>query len=251
MTHYSTLGITKEATAEEIKKAYKKLASKHHPDKGGDTAKFQEVQVAYETLSDPQKRAEYDNPQQHFSHGGFQSGHFNMNEMFEHMRRQQEMMPIQVNIQLTLNEAFTGTTRVLRAADKEIKLDIPAGIQTGQGIQYAKLGPNNKDIIAHFHVQQHHRFARDANDLYTKETINTWDQIAGTTITVETIDNKSLKLTIPPKTENGSKLRLAGQGMISNGQRGDMYVIIEAKLPTDISEDMLKLIKQEQRKGVK
>jgi DnaJ-class molecular chaperone len=60
--HYNTLGVSKTASQDDIKKAYRKLASKHHPDKGGDTATFQTIQTAYETLSDPQRRAEYDNP---------------------------------------------------------------------------------------------------------------------------------------------------------------------------------------------
>ena len=60
--HYTTLGVDKSATPEDIKKAYRSLASKHHPDKGGDTAKFQEIQTAYATLSDPEKRQQYDNP---------------------------------------------------------------------------------------------------------------------------------------------------------------------------------------------
>ena len=70
---YETLGVPKGASEEEIKKAYRKLASQHHPDKGGNTAKFQEIQSAYETLTDPQKRAEHDNPNpfkgHHFEQG--------------------------------------------------------------------------------------------------------------------------------------------------------------------------------------
>ena len=71
--HYATLGVTKTASADEIKRAYRKLASQHHPDKGGDTAKFQEIQTAYDTLSDPQKRQQHDNPNP-FG-GGFPGGH--------------------------------------------------------------------------------------------------------------------------------------------------------------------------------
>ena len=62
MSHYDTLSITKSATPDEIKKAYRKLASKHHPDKGGDTATFQKIEEAYRVLSDPQQRQQYDNP---------------------------------------------------------------------------------------------------------------------------------------------------------------------------------------------
>lgn len=61
--HYKTLGVDRNANQDDIKKAYRKMAAQHHPDRGGDTAKFQEVQAAYETLSDEGKRAQYDNPQ--------------------------------------------------------------------------------------------------------------------------------------------------------------------------------------------
>ena len=76
--HYNTLGVDRNSSPDEIKKAYRKLASQHHPDKGGDTATFQNIQTAYDILSDPQKRQHYDNPQpQGFggfsgSPGGFQ-----------------------------------------------------------------------------------------------------------------------------------------------------------------------------------
>lgn len=61
--YYQTLGVNKDATQDELKRAYRKLASQHHPDKGGNHSKFQEVEEAYRTLSDPQKRSMYDNPQ--------------------------------------------------------------------------------------------------------------------------------------------------------------------------------------------
>ena len=70
MDHYQTLGVSRDADASEIKKAYRKLAGKHHPDKGGDENKFKEIQQAYETLSDPEKRAEYDNPNPFRNFGG-------------------------------------------------------------------------------------------------------------------------------------------------------------------------------------
>ena len=81
--HYSTLGVAKTATQDEIKKAYRKLASQHHPDKGGDTKKFQDIQTAYETLGDEQKRSQYDSPQPqgvHFEFGG--PGGFDLGSIF-------------------------------------------------------------------------------------------------------------------------------------------------------------------------
>ena len=79
MTHYETLGVSDTADANTIKRAYRKLASQHHPDKGGDTAKFQQVEEAYRTLSDPEKRAQYDNPNP-FGQRGFGGFHQNHHE---------------------------------------------------------------------------------------------------------------------------------------------------------------------------
>ena len=86
MDHYKTLGIDRNASPDDIKKAYRKLAGIHHPDRGGDTAKFQHIQSAYETLSDPNKKQQYDIPQQQGFPGGFnfQSG-FNVNDIFSQM----------------------------------------------------------------------------------------------------------------------------------------------------------------------
>ena len=93
MDHYSTLGVGKNATPDDIKKSYRKLASKHHPDKGGDTATFQKIQVAYDVLSDPEKRQQYDSPApQGFPGAGFNfhGGGFNMDEIFGQMFRQHQ-----------------------------------------------------------------------------------------------------------------------------------------------------------------
>jgi DnaJ-class molecular chaperone len=76
MDHYSTLGVDRNASPEDIKRAYRKLASQHHPDKGGDKTRFQDIQVAYDTLSNPDKRSQYDNPmpQGFHQHGGMPPG---------------------------------------------------------------------------------------------------------------------------------------------------------------------------------
>ena len=101
--HYSTLGVSKNSNADDIKKAYRKLASQHHPDKGGDTSTFQKIEEAYRILSDPQQRQQYDNPMmqgnpfQGFPGGGFQfnMNGFNMDEMFGQMFRQHHQHPQQ------------------------------------------------------------------------------------------------------------------------------------------------------------
>ena len=117
--YYEVLGITKDASDKDIKKAYRDSAKKHHPDKGGDEDKFKEITEAYENLADPDKKAKYDR----FGHGQPQGGGFGgggMGDIFNHMRqqaRQQQQrsgQTIRLNIKLTLEEIFTGVEKRLR-----------------------------------------------------------------------------------------------------------------------------------------
>ena len=101
MSYYDELGVQKGASMDEIKRAYKKLAIKNHPDKGGDPEKFKKISEAYETLSDPEKRENYDNPRQDF--GGFPGG-FPFGEMFG----RHGPPPAQHTINISLDDAFKG-----------------------------------------------------------------------------------------------------------------------------------------------
>ena len=121
MNYYETLGVSKNATPDEIKRAFRKLASQHHPDKGGDTQKFQEIQAAYDTLGDPEKKAAYDNPQPQFQQfGGMPSGFediFNafgggnpFGDMFGRRPQRQQPRNKTLNLQtgISLEDAFFG-----------------------------------------------------------------------------------------------------------------------------------------------
>jgi molecular chaperone DnaJ len=137
--HYATLGVAKTATPDEIKRAFRKLASQHHPDKGGDTAKFQSIQAAYDTLGDAVKRAEYDNPRPQYSGmpGGAQ---FNMNDIFSSMfggqspfgpqRRQQSHT--RMTLWIRLSDVAQGGTRPVAVGTPQgqstIEVEIPLGI---------------------------------------------------------------------------------------------------------------------------
>jgi DnaJ-class molecular chaperone len=114
MTHYNTLGVSKTATKDEIKQAYRTLAKQHHPDKGGDNATFQKVQEAYETLSDDVKREEYDHPpaqhsqhpfdqffQQHARH------HHHQQQHAQQTRRSRKMEDFEVRLSVPLRNAFS------------------------------------------------------------------------------------------------------------------------------------------------
>lgn len=183
MNHYETLGVDKTATPDEIKKAYRKLASLHHPDKGGETHKFQEIQVANEILSDSNKRQQYD---MELAGGGHRQFHFHSSsgmgpddmsgggagDLFEHLRRQfgfgfsgspdpfgqfrqanqQRQAPrnrdVRIAIQLDLVDNLTELTKTLNITlpgnmKENIEIKIPKGVHTGSTIRYAGLGDHS------------------------------------------------------------------------------------------------------------
>ena len=188
MDHYSTLGIDRSASPEDIKTAFKKLAMKHHPDRGGDAGKFQELNEAYSVLSDPEKRMMYDhgghrqhhfntqtgNPfgqsfsftfggdgfQQHFNQGPFSGGgdpHFEemlKNFGFGFANRPQKNRDLNMRCQISLRDAYQGKNlkidyRLPTGEEKSINVDIPPGIEHGQAIKVGGAGDNsNKHIPA-------------------------------------------------------------------------------------------------------
>ena len=256
MDLYAVLGVTKDATPDQIKKAYRKLASQHHPDKGGDTNKFQEIQTAYDTLSDPQKRQMYDNPQPQ----GFQTGpggmHWNVhnmdlndifNQMFgqQHpgMRRSNKQI-FRTNINLTLQEAYTGTNKVLelntQTGKKVIDIKAPPGVHTGNQMRYDNV-LDNGILIVEFGVLPDLKFDRKGNDLYCNQSVSVLDLIVGTSIPFTTINNKMLNVHIKPKTQPFMQIKLAGYGMpITNtNQYGDQYLLLKPFVPDIIDEEII------------
>src|SRR6056300_983681 len=119
MDYYETLGVDRTASPEVIKKAYRKLASKHHPDKGGDAEQFKQIQQAYEVLGDPQKKDQYDNPQPDWNlhqPGGFDN--VDIQDIFSQFFRQNQRQPNRnpdgvMDLRIELHESFTGTEKIL------------------------------------------------------------------------------------------------------------------------------------------
>lgn len=267
--HYQTLGVEKTATADEIKRAYRKLASQHHPDKGGDTAMFQKVQAAYDVLSDPEKRQQYDNPNPF--HGNFQGGqqfdgfedlfrHFGFGDMFgQRMHRSPARnQTIGLHATITLEDAFAGkeilgNIQLPNGSSETVNIKIPAGVQDGITLRLKGIGDNSVpnaprgDVHLHVAVQSHPRFERQGDDLYTTSEINALDAILGTNITVDTIDNKTLSIVIPEGTQPDTVFALQGYGMPhmhDNRFKGRMLVKIKIAIPTGLSESQKQLIKQ-------
>ena len=251
INHYSTLGVSKTANTEDIKKAYRKLAGKHHPDKGGDTASFQKIEEAYRILSDPQQRQQYDNPMpqgnpfQGFPGGGFQfnMNGFNMDDVFGQMFRQQHHHPQQhtyrTSYWISLEQAYNGGEEVLKLQTPSglhmVKVNIPKGVPDGGQVRYEKV-VDSSDLIVEYRIHPHLQYERRMNDLYSNHSISVLDLIVGSTFEFTTIGGKTLNVTVPPKTQPFMHMKLNGHGMPMQGTNaaGDQIILLKPFIPDNI-----------------
>jgi DnaJ-class molecular chaperone len=254
--YYAALGVARTATPDEIKRAFRRLASLHHPDKGGDTAKFQEIQAAYDTLGDAAKRQQYDNPAPQFAGmpGGTQ---FNMNDIFSQMFGQRPGFGAQhprrnhmrMSLWITLKDVSTGGRRQVSVGSPQgqstIEIDVPQGINDGDMVQYAGLAPGGQDLVIEFRIHPHPQFQRDGLNLIVGHKCAVWDMILGGDTAVTNLDGNQLVVTVPPLTDNGTTLRLRGRGLQDRkGATGDLFVKLHALLPSSILPELAEAIQQ-------
>lgn len=268
MNYYEVLGVIKTASPDEIKQAYRKAASKNHPDKGGDTAKFQQIEEAYRILSDPQKRAEYDNPAPQMGPGGF---HFNfgnadLGDIFAQFgfggpgnpfgRMQRKNPDIRTEIVLGLQDTLYEQNKTLsiRTANGErqnIDIKIPRGITSGTTIKYPGLGdsimPNlpKGDFYLTINVAKHPNYHVAGLDLIVGLTIDCFQAILGSEQTIVGLDGKVFSVKTPQGCQNGTKLKITGEGLYAFQQdvKGNLLVQVHIATPTNLSEEHLNLIK--------
>lgn len=267
---YKILGINRESSPEDIKKAYRRLAAQHHPDRGGDTAKFQEIQAAYDTLIDPNKKAQYDNPQPQMGGFHFQGGmppefedifrHFGgpFGDMFGFRQTHQRNKTLNIQTSITLEEAHQGKDLIANLTlpsgrEQLIEVKIPAGISDGMTLRLQGMGDDSYanlprgDIHLTITVQPHPTFTRHGDDLIRPIEIDCVDAMLGKIVAVETIDKKTLNVTVPPGTQHGQTLVANGHGMPQvNDPRfvGRLLMPINVKIPTQLSEHQKSLLKQ-------
>jgi DnaJ-class molecular chaperone len=269
MTYYETLGVAEQASADEIKRAYRKLASQHHPDKGGDKNKFQEIQAAYDTLSDDGRRQQYDMQRQGFGGGnpGFQFhfNHGNIDDIFRNFgfgdvfgQRQQQQrrnkdlrVTIAVPLESTLDEQKkTLSVSTTNGERTTIEVTIPRGVTSGTNIRYPELGDNlfntipRGDLYIQINVHGKENFMVNGIDLYTQVSVNCLLAITGGTEVVTGLDGKTFELTIPKGTQPGTRFRLSGQGLyvLNSAHRGDLYAEVVIIVPTDLTDAQLEII---------
>ena len=163
--------------------------------------------------------------------------------------RQQQPQGYQQELDITLEEAYQGTTRVLQADGKQKQVRIPAGVRTGSKVRVAGAGPNGLDLYLIVDVKEDPRFERRGNDLHTATTVSVFTAILGGEADVETLSGK-LKLNIPAGTQPEQVFRLAGRGMpsVKNQQeKGDLYVRLKVQIPKYLSAKQRELLEEASR----
>jgi curved DNA-binding protein len=271
---YETLGVPKGASEEEIKRAYRRLASAHHPDKGGDTGKFQEIQSAYETLSDPQKRAQHDNPSPFQHHQGPNGSHFEFHfgggpeDLFAQFFNQgfpgghpfQQRQPrrnkdLRVQLQVTLASTLeqqrkTISVQTTKGDRYNVDVDIPRGVGDGTTIKYSQMGDNMFDTLTRgdlyviITLQPDNRFELHGINVVTKIEIDSIDAMLGCDKIITGIDNKEYNIKIPQGCQQDTKFGLQGQGLyqMNTNHRGDLIAVIGIKTP-NLTEQQLNILR--------
>lgn len=244
--YYSVLGLSKNASQDEIKQAYRKLASRYHPDHGGDTAKFQQLQTAYSILSDPEQRARYDNPSP-FSKFFSDSFDFSQFDFFKQHVRQ----PItRISLWLDISDVYTLAKKIvtinINSHYHNMEIDIPPGLEDGHSVRYQKIGSSGEDIIVIFRIRSHPVFSKNGSSLVVEQNCNIWQMICGGELSVTDPAGGVILVNVPPRTKPGTRLRLKNRGFHAlRGGSGDMLVHLNAVIPDQISTDLLENIKKE------
>ena len=272
MDYYSTLGLQRNASDAEIKKAYRSMAMKYHPDRGGDEKKFKEISQAYEYLSDPQKKQIIDlggDPNGQPGMGGGQNPfefHFNtgnMNDIFGNFgfggfgrHPQRRNRSLSITVEISLEDVLTGkdfTAEVsIPGKDKMINIQIPPGIEHGQQIRYEGMGDNSipglkpGDLLVNIMVREHARYRREGTSLIIDREVSVWDALLGASIDIQTLDNKTLSIKLPPGTQPDTVLSCKGEGLpnMRTRQRGNMLIRIKVSIPKLLQPEQINLIQQ-------
>ena len=266
MNYYETLGLNRGASSDEIKKAYRSMAMKYHPDRGGDERKFKEIEEAYRTLSDPEKKNLIDSGidpsrQQRYSnswqngpfefHFGGQPGMEDILNQFGfgfQNKRAMRNKSYNINIRVTLEEVLSGKDvdaeiGLPNGKKKLINIKIPPGIENGQNIRYQGMGDDSLrdspagDLIVNVFVENHVKFSRDGDQLIYNHLISAWDAMLGTNLQIDLLDKRNIDIVIPPGTQPETVLSCKGEGIpnLRSKRRGNLLIKISVSIPKILS----------------
>lgn len=279
MDHYKVLGVSRTASQDEIKQSYRKMAMKHHPDRGGDVEQFKRINEAYDVLKDTTKRSQYDQPQpqpqnnfdfrsQNFAQGRNPFAGSPFEDFFNRYQGGNaggfKGKDITVRVIIDLKDIITGKAelvqyRLQNGAVETVSVEIPAGARQGDTIRYDRLGDITDarlprgDLYVKVHIREPHNWSRDGNNIVTKRKINVFDILLGCVILIETLDQKRVSLTVPKGTKIGTILSIPGYGIpdLRTKKKGNMYIQIDVEIPkiTDLAvlskvEELKKMIEE-------
>ena len=257
--YYAILGVPRNATQEEIKRAYKRLARQYHPDVNKSPEaeeKFKEINEAYAVLSDPEKRKIYDTygtttPPPPPPPGGYDFSGFDVEDfsdffqelfgggLFGRSRRPRRGRDVRAELPLTLEEAFHGGERVLEVGGRRVSVRIPPGVQDGTTLRVPGMGgPGDPpgDLLLTVRLLPHPRFRREGQDLYATLDVPAPIAVVGGKVRAMTLEGP-VEVTIPPRTQAGRKLRLKGKGFPGPTGRGDLYLEVRLTIPERLTPE--------------
>ena len=286
--YYDTLGVSRNASQNDIRQAFRKLARTYHPDLNpGDKAaekRFKEISEANEVLSNSENRKKYDRYGDKWKHAdeieakfgaggppftwrtgrprrGYRSpsGIDDLLGGFGDVFSAGAAAPsrsLETDVQIDLEEAYSGTVRRVTITEggrvRRIEVAIPAGVDNGSVVRVRP--GEGQDLLLKVAVAPHPRFTRTGNDLYVDIDVPFEDVILGGKAVVQTIKGM-LDVTVPAESRSGQRIRLAGQGMPKLGQpdaRGDLYLVVRPVMPTGLSDEergLVEKLKTARRKG--
>lgn len=234
--HYHTLDVSETASAAEIKRAYRRLARAFHPDRNNSdpsaAERFRSIQEAYEVLTHPAKRAAYDRIRRDpFA------------EIEREMRASNAHRDAEAEVRLSFEQSLQGGTIDVRLQDgSTVAIPIPKGVRSGVKVRFKKhapprLGQEPGDLYVTFRVAPSPRFRREGNDLHIVEPVSVMEALLGTSRSITNAYGRGVKVTIPPGTQPGERLRLRGQGVRTATQKGDLYVEVRVTVPRSLTDE--------------
>jgi len=266
MDYYATLGLKRGASPDDIKKAYRSMAMKHHPDRGGDEKTFKQVEEAYRFLSDPEKKRVVDmggdpNAQPGMGGGFYNQGPFefhfggapDMEDIFANFgfgrRPMRKNKTLNIVVDIALEDVLSGKeinaeiTLPGTGKKKIINISIPPGIENGQQIRYEGMGDNAVadvrpgDLIVNIRIAPHPTFHREGTNLVIEKRISVWDAMLGGNVSIETLDRKTLSITIPAGTQPETVLSCKNEGLpgLRNRVRGNLLIKIKVEIPRNLN----------------